>query len=312
MKKIFIAGHKGMVGSAILRNISKKNKIFVVDRRKLNFLDSIKTYNFFNKHKFDHVYLCAAKVGGILANTTYPADFIYENLQVQNNCIISAFKTKVKKLLFLGSSCIYPKEAKIPIKENYFLSGKLEKTNDAYAISKIAGIKMCQSFNNQYNTDYRAVMPTNLYGPNDNYHLINSHVLAALINKILSAKKNKKKTVTIWGDGTPKREFLHVDDFARACLKVMSISKKKYLKACKFENQFINIGSGKEISIKKLALLISEIVNYKGKFVYDKSKPNGTIRKLIDSSKINQLGWSPKISIKLGIKSVIEELIINE
>ena len=193
MKKIFIAGHKGMVGSAILRNISKKNKIFVVDKRKLNFLDSIKTYNFFNKHKFDHVYLCAAKVGGILANTTYPADFIYENLQVQNNCIISAFRTKVKKLLFLGSSCIYPKEAKIPIKENYFLSGKLEKTNDAYAISKIAGIKMCQSFNKQYNTDYRAVMPTNLYGPNDNYHLINSHVLAALINKILSAKKIKKK-----------------------------------------------------------------------------------------------------------------------
>jgi len=312
MKKIFIAGHKGMVGSAILRNISKKNKIFVVDKRKLNFLDSIKTYNFFNKHKFDHVYLCAAKVGGILANTTYPADFIYENLQVQNNCIISAFRTKVKKLLFLGSSCIYPKEAKIPIKENYFLSGKLEKTNDAYAISKIAGIKMCQSFNKQYNTDYRAVMPTNLYGPNDNYHLINSHVLAALINKILSAKKNKKKTVTIWGDGTPKREFLHVDDFARACLKVMSISKKKYLKACKYENQFINIGSGKEISIKKLALLISEIVNYKGKFVYDKSKPNGTIRKLIDSSKINKLGWRPKISIKLGIKSVIEELMINE
>ena len=312
MKKIFIAGHKGMVGSAIYRNISKKNKIIVAEKKDLNFLNFEKTYNFFKKHKFDHVYICAAKVGGILANTTYPADFIYENLQIQNNCIISSFKTKVKKLLFFGSSCIYPKDTAIPIKEKYLLTGKLEKTNDAYAIAKIAGIKMCQSFNNQYNTDFRAVMPTNLYGPNDNYDPSNSHVLAALIKKILIAKKLNNKIVTIWGNGRPKREFLHVDDFARACFKVMNISKKKYLNICEYENQFINIGSSKEISIKKLALLISEIVNYNGKFKYDKTKPNGTMRKLIDSSKIHQLNWYPKISIKSGIKSIITELMFNE
>jgi GDP-L-fucose synthase len=306
MKKIFIAGHKGMVGSAIYRNISKKNKVIVAEKKDLNLLSFAKTYNFFKKHKFDQVYICAAKVGGIFANSKYPADFIYENLQIQNNCIISSFRTNVKKLLFLGSSCIYPREAKIPIKEKYLLTGKLEKTNDAYAIAKIAGIKMCESFNKQYNTDFRAVMPTNLYGPNDNYDSSNSHVLAALIKKILTAKKRNKKTVTIWGNGRPKREFLHVDDFAKACLKVLNVSKKKYLHICKNENQFINIGSGKEISIKNLALLISEIVNYNGKFKYDKTKPNGTMRKLIDSSKIHQLDWRPKISIKSGIKSIIK------
>jgi len=190
MKKIFIAGHKGMVGSAILRSISKKNRIFTVDKNKVNLLNFEKTYNYFKKNKFDQVYICAARAGGILANSKFPADFIYENLQIQNNCIVSAFKTKVKKLLFLGSSCIYPKEAKAPIKEINLLTGKLEKTNEAYAIAKIAGIKMCESFNNQYNTDYRAVMPTNLYGPNDNYDISNSHVLASLIKKILFAKKN--------------------------------------------------------------------------------------------------------------------------
>ncbi len=309
MKKIFIAGHRGMVGSAILRNISKKNKIYVIERKKLNLLNLEKTYNFFNKCKFDYVYICAAKAGGILANTKYPADFIYENLQVQNNCIISAFKTKVKKLLFLGSSCIYPKEVEIPIKEKFLLTGKLEKSNDAYAVAKIAGLKMCESFNNQYNTDFRAVMPTNLYGPNDNYHVSNSHVLPGLIKKIVEAKKNNKKSVTIWGNGKAKREFLHVDDLAKACLKIMSISKKQYLKICKKEHQFINVGSGKEMSIKNLALLISEIVSYKGQFKYDKTKPNGTMRKLVDSSKIHQLNWQPKISIRSGIKSVINELI---
>ena len=309
MKKIFIAGHKGMVGSSIYRNISKKNKIYIADKKKLNLLDLVKTYNFFKKHKFDHVYICAAKVGGILANSKYPADFIYENLQVQNNCIISAFKTKVKKLLFLGSSCIYPKEAKIPIKEKYLLTGELEKTNDAYAIAKIAGIKMCQSFNKQYNTDFRAVMPTNLFGPNDNYNSSNSHVLAALTKKILTAKKQNKKTVSIWGNGKPKREFLHVDDFANASIKIMSISKKDYKKICGEENHFINVGYGKEINIKDLALLIADISNYKGKFIYDNSKPNGTMSKLIDSSKMFKLGWKPKISLKSGIQLIIQELI---
>lgn len=309
MKKIFIAGHKGMVGSAICRNISKNYKVIVAEKKDLNLLSFEKTYNFFKKHKFDHVYICAAKVGGILANSKYPADFIYENLQIQNNCIISSFRTKVKKLLFLGSSCIYPRETKIPIKEKYLLTGKLEKTNDAYAVAKISGIKMCESFNKQYNTDFRAVMPTNLYGPNDNYDSSNSHVLAALIKKILNAKKNNKKIVTIWGNGTPKREFLHVDDFAKACLKIMSISKKNYFEICKKENYFINVGYGRDISIKDLALLIAELVRYEGKFIYDRSKPNGTIRKLIDSSKIFNLNWRPQISLRTGIKSVIQDLI---
>ena len=309
MKKIFIAGHKGMVGSSIYRNISKKNKIYIDEKKKLDLLDFVKTYNFFKKHKFDHVYICAAKVGGILANSKYPADFIYQNLQIQNNCIIASFRTRVKKVLFLGSSCIYPKEAKVPIKEKYLLTGKLEKTNEAYAIAKIAGVKICQSFNMQFNTDFRAVMPTNLYGPNDNYDPSNSHVLAALSKKILTAKKQNKKTVTVWGNGKPKREFLHVDDFAKASIKVMSISKKKYKKICGEENHFINVGYGKEINIKNLALLIAEISNYKGKFVYDNSMPNGTMSKLIDSSKMFKLGWKPKISLKSGIESIIRELI---
>ncbi len=305
MKKIFIAGHKGMVGSSIQRNISKKNKIITVDKKKLNLLDFKKTYQFFKKNKFDEVYLCAAKVGGIYANATYPANFIFENLQIQNNCIFSAYKTKVKKLLFLGSSCIYPKEAKIPIKENYLMTGKLEKTNESYAIAKIAGIKMCESFNKQYNTDYRSVMPTNLYGPNDNYDELNGHVLAVLIKKIIGAKKNKKKKVTIWGNGKPKREFLHTDDFAKACLKIMSISKKKYQKICGKDYQFINVGYGKEITIKELATLIGKIVNFKGNFIYDKKKPNGTYRKLINSSKLRSINWSPKISLKKGLKKII-------
>ena len=309
MKKIFIAGHNGMVGSSICRNISKKNRVIVANKKNLNLLNFEKTYNFFKKHKFDHVYICAAKVGGILANSKYPADFIYENLQIQNNCIISSFRTKVKKLLFLGSSCIYPREAKIPIKEKYLLTGKLEKTNDAYAVAKISGIKMCGSFNKQYNTDFRAVMPTNLYGPNDNYDPSNSHVLAALIQKILSAKKQNKKKVIIWGNGEPKREFLHVDDFAKASIKVMSISKKKYQNICGKENHFLNVGYGKEINIKDLASLIADISNYKGKFVYDNSKPNGTMTKLIDSSKMFKLGWKPKITLKSGIETIIRELI---
>ena len=309
MRKIFIAGHKGMVGSAVYRSILKKNRVIVAEKKHLNLLSFEKTYNFFKKHKFDQVYICAAKVGGILANSKYPADFIYENLQIQNNCIVSSFRTKVKKLLFLGSSCIYPREAKIPIKEKYLLSGKLEKTNDAYAVAKISGIKMCESFNKQYNTDFRAVMPTNLYGPNDNYDTSNSHVMAALIKKILNAKKNNKKTVTVWGDGRPKREFLHVDDFAKACFKIMSISKKKYFEICNKENYFINVGSGKEINIKDLAFLIADVVGYEGKFVFDRSKPNGTMRKLIDSSKIFKLKWKPQISLRSGIKLVLQELI---
>ncbi len=305
MKKIFIAGHKGMVGSSIYRNISKKNKIFVVDRKKVDLLDFKKTFQFFKKNKFDEVYLCAAKVGGIYANSTYPADFIYQNLQIQNNCIFSAYKTKVKKVLFLGSSCVYPGKVKVPIKENYLMTGKLEKTNEAYAVAKIAGIKMCESFNKQYGTDYRSVMPTNLYGPNDNYEELDSHVLPALVKKIVDAKKKNKKTVTIWGNGKTKREFLHTDDLASACIKVMNLSKEKYRKMCGPHDQFVNVGYGKEITIKQLAILISKVAGYNGKFNYDKKKPNGTYRKLTDSSKLRILNWTPKISLKQGLKKII-------
>ena len=308
MKKIFVAGHKGLVGSAIIKKLSKRNKIFTIEKKKLDLLNYEKTLNYFKKHKFDHVYLCAAKVGGIYANLKHPADFIYQNLQIQNNCIISAYKTKVNKLLFLGSSCVYPKKTKIPIKEKFLLSGDLEKTNEAYAISKIAGIKMCESFNIQHNTDFRAVMPTNLYGPNDNYDDLNSHVLAALIKKILKAKQKNKNRIIIWGNGKAKREFLHTYDLADACIKIMGLSKKKFLNIVEKDNQFINIGYGKEISIKELTKLICKIANFHGTIEYDKTKPNGTYRKLIDSSRIRKINWKPKISLKEGIGFVIKEL----
>ena len=306
MKKIFIAGHKGMVGSVILNKLIKRNKIYTIDKNKLNLIDQNKTLNYFKKNKFDQVYMCAAKVGGIYANSRYSADFIYDNLQIQNNCIMSAYKTGVKRILFLGSSCIYPKKSKIPIKENFLLSGKLETTNEAYAIAKIAGLKLCESFNNQYKTDYRTVMPTNLYGPNDNYDDQNSHVLAALIKKIQYAKMNKKKKITVWGDGLSKREFLHSNDFADACIKIMNISKKKYFNLTGKTNQFINIGYGKDITIKALTKLICKIANYNCKIEYDKRKPNGTFRKLIDSSKLKEINWSPKISLEEGIKSILD------
>tara|TARA_Y100000389_G_scaffold192573_1_gene220183 strand:+ start:286 stop:1221 length:936 start_codon:yes stop_codon:yes gene_type:complete len=306
MKKIFITGHNGMVGSAILEKLIKKNKIYTIEKKKLDLLNQQKTLNYFKRNKFDQVYMCAAKVGGIYANTKYKADFIYNNLQIQNNCIMSAYKSGVKKILFLGSSCVYPKKAKNPIKEDYLLSDKLEKTNEAYAVAKIAGLKLCESFNNQFNTDYRVVMPTNLYGPNDNYDELNSHVLAALIKKILYAKLNKKSKIMVWGNGYAKREFLHTSDFADICIKIMNISKKKYFDLTGNENQFINVGFGKEISIKELAILICKIANYSGKIEYDKTKPSGTFRKLIDSSKLKKINWSPKISLKEGIKSIIE------
>lgn len=308
MKKIFIAGHKGLVGSAILKKISKKNQIHTVNRDKVNLLDLRETLNYFSKHRFNHVYLCAAKVGGIYANSKYPADFIYENIQIQTNSIIASYKTSVNKLLFFGSSCIYPKKSKIPIKENLLLTGKLEITNESYALSKITGLKMCQSFNNQYGTDFRAVMPTNLYGPNDNYDDLNSHVLAAIIKKILKAKKDNKQKVIVWGNGLAKREFLHTYDLAEACFKIMNLSKNNYFKLVDKNNQFINIGYGEDVSIKGLVKLTSKIIGYKGEIIYDKSKPNGTFRKLINSSKIRKLGWRPKISLEEGIKKILIDI----
>ena len=312
MKKIFIAGHNGMVGSAIYRKLkSSQNKIIVVDKKKLDLTNQSKVLFFFKKNKFDEVYLCAAKVGGIYANNSYPAEFIYNNIQIQNNCIHASYLTKVKRLLFLGSSCIYPKKPKIPIKEEYLLSSDLEKTNEMYAIAKISGLKMCKAYNKQFGTDFRSVMPTNLYGPNDNYHELNSHVIASFIRKIYIAKESNQKVFKMWGTGKPKREFLYSDDLADACVNIMKISKKKYIKIVGKDFQFLNIGSGKEISIKNLATLISKIIGYKGKFEYDTSKPDGTPRKLMDNSKIKKLRWKPRVSLEEGLKKTIKAFIFK-
>ena len=308
MKKIFIAGHKGMVGSAIFRKLkNKSNKIVIADKKKLNLLNQKSVLSFFKKNKFNEVYLCAAKVGGIHANNTYLADFIYQNLEIQSNLIHSAYLTKVKKLMFLGSSCVYPKKPKIPIKEEYLLTSELENTNEMYAIAKIAGLKMCKAYNTQFKTDFRAIMPTNLYGQNDNYDSLNSHVLAALIKKIVLAKKQNKKSFIVWGTGRPRREFLYVDDLADATVKIMNLSKKKYNKVAGEKFPFINVGSGSDISVKDLAKLISKIVEFKGKIIFDKSKPDGTFRKLMDNTKLRKIKWKPKISLNSGIKKTIED-----
>ena len=297
-----------MVGSAIFRKLkNNSNKIIIADKKKLNLLNQKSVLSFFKRNKFDEVYLCAAKVGGIYANNTYKADFIYQNLEIQNNCIHSAYLTKVKKLMFLGSSCVYPKKPKIPIKEEYLLTSELESTNEMYAIAKISGIKMCEAYNFQFKTDFRAVMPTNLYGQNDNYDSLNSHVLAALIKKIVLARKQNKNSFIVWGTGKPKREFLHVDDLADATVKIMNLSKSKYNKVVGEKFPFINVGSGSEISIKDLAKLISKIVGFKGKIIFDKSKPDGTYRKLMDNKKLRKIKWKPKISLSSGIKKTIKD-----
>ena len=308
MKKIFIAGHKGMVGSAIFRKLkNNSNKIVIADKKKLNLLNQKSVLSFFKRNKFDEVYLCAAKVGGIHANNTYVADFIYQNLEIQNNLIHTAYLTRVKKLMFLGSSCVYPKKPKIPIKEEYLLTSELENTNEMYAIAKISGLKMCKAYNSQFKTDFRAVMPTNLYGQNDNYDSLNSHVLAALIKKIVLAKKQNKQYFIVWGTGKPKREFLHVDDLADATVKIMNLSKKKYNKVAGEKFPFINVGSGLDISIKDLAELISRTVGFRGKMIFDKSKPDGTYRKLMDNTKLRKIKWKPKISLNSGIEKTIED-----
>ena len=306
MKKIFIAGHKGMVGSHIYSLLKKtKNKIITADKRKLDLLDQKKVFNYLKKNKPDQVYICAAVVGGIMANSTMPAKFIYENLAISINLIHGCFLNNIKNILYLGSSCIYPKLSKIPIKEDYLLSGHLEQTNEAYSISKIAGLAMCKFYNQQYikkKIDYRAVMPCNLYGPGDNYDPNYGHVIPSLIYKFHKAKTRSEKKVKIWGDGTPKREFLHVKDMAEACIYLMNISKKKFYNSKKSNTEHLNIGSGTEIKIYDLAKLISKTIGYRGKIVFEKSKPNGTIRKLLDSSKLKKLGWKAKIKLQQGIK----------
>lgn len=297
--KIFVAGHNGLVGSAIVRNLKKNgyNNLITKARSKLDLLNQEAVKNFFHKEKPDYVFLAAAKVGGILANNTYPADFIYENLEVQNNVIHNAYSAGIKKLLFLGSSCIYPKFAKQPINEEYLLTGELEPTNKAYAIAKISGIIMCESYNKQYGTNFISVMPTNLYGPNDNFDLNNSHVLPALIRKFHEAKLNNKEEVFVWGTGKAKREFLHVDDLADACVFLMNNYNK---------SDIINIGTGEDISIKELAEIIKDTVDYKGKIKWDTEKPDGTPRKLLNVNRLHNLGWKHKINLEEGIKNTYE------
>lgn len=293
--KIYIAGHRGLVGSAIKRKLEKEgydNLVFKT-REELDLLNNNKVSDFFKKEKPEYVFLAAAKVGGILANNDYSADFIYQNLLIQSNIIHNAYLYKTKKLLFLGSSCIYPKNCSQPIKEEYLLSGYLEETNRAYAIAKIAGIEMCQSYNKQYKTNFISVMPTNLYGPNDNFNLESSHVLPALIRKFHEAKINNQKEVIIWGSGKPRREFLYVDDLAEACLFLMNNYN---------DSEIVNIGMGKDITILELSELIKKIVGFEGEIISDTTKPDGTLQKLLNVGRINEVGWHYKISLEEGLK----------
>lgn len=298
--KIYIAGHRGMVGSAIQRNLQNKGFSNFVARTssELDLRNQQAVNHFFEKEKPDYVFLAAAKVGGIQANNIYRADFIYENLMIQNNVIHAAYKYGAKKLMFLGSSCIYPKLAPQPLKEEYLLSGYLEDTNEPYAIAKIAGIKMCESYKRQYGCNFISVMPTNLYGPNDNYNLNNSHVMPALIRKFHDAKEKNEPFVEMWGTGTPMREFLHSDDMADACVYLMQNYNGE---------KFVNIGTGTDLTIKDLALLIKKIVGYNGEIKHDLTKPDGTPRKLMDVSYLHSLGWKHKIQLEEGIKQVYED-----
>lgn len=303
--KIYIAGHRGMVGSAILRKLDKEGYNNIVSRtsKELDLRIQIDVDAFFEEEKPDYVILAAAKVGGIVSNNTYRADFMYDNLMIQSNIIHSSYVHEVKKLLFLGSSCIYPRLAPQPLKEEYLLTGLLENTNEPYAIAKITGIKMCEAYRDQYGCNYISVMPTNLYGPNDNYDLKNSHVLPALIRKIHEAKVSNAPSVVIWGTGTPMREFLHADDLADACYFLIQNYN---------EPGFVNIGVGEDIAIKDLAALIKKIVGYEGEIVHDLSKPDGTPRKLMDVSKLSGLGWKAKTTLEDGIKKVYDEYLTRE
>lgn len=302
--KIYIAGHRGMVGSAILRRLQKEGYTNFVFRnsQELDLRDQSAVADFFAKEKPAYVFLAAAKVGGIGANNTYRAEFLYDNLMIQSNVIHQAYVCKVEKLMFLGSSCIYPKLASQPLKEDCLLTGSLEPTNEPYAVAKISGIKMCEEYRFQYGCNFISVMPTNLYGPNDNYDLKNSHVLPALLRKFHEAKQQNLPTVEIWGTGTPLREFLHVDDLADACYFLMQHYNEK---------GFINIGTGKDVSIKELALTIKEVVGYQGALQFDASKPDGTPRKLMDVSRLHSLGWQHTIELKEGIKSTYKEKFLD-
>lgn len=313
--KIYVAGHRGMVGSAIIRKLHQLGQTNIVARThtELDLTEQSKVRAFFAEERPDQVYLAAAKVGGIYANNTYPAEFIYDNLMVQANVIDSAFRHGVKKLLFLGSSCIYPRNVTQPMHEDALLTGTLEATNEPYAIAKIAGIKLCESYNRQYGqshgVDYRSVMPTNLYGPGDNYHSENSHVIPALIRRFHEAKINNADRVVIWGTGTPRREFLYVDDMAAASVYVMNLDKPTYENNTKQMLSHINVGYGDDITIRDLAETIAEIIGYKGEITFDITKPDGTPRKLMDSSRLRAMGWSPKVEFNQGLKFAYQDFL---
>ena len=302
---IYVSGHKGLVGSAVLRrlNFFGYKNILTIDKKDLDLKDQRKVFEYFKKNKIDGVINAAAKVGGIYANEKYKAEFIYDNLSIQNNIIHSSFQNKVKSLIFLGSSCIYPKFCRQPIKEKYLLSGELEKTNESYSVAKISGIKMCESYNFQYKTNYKCLMPCNLFGINDNYDIKNSHFFAAILIKILKAKKNNKKTITVWGTGKPKRELMYVDDLADACIFFLKNKTKHTL---------INVGSGTEKTITDYTKFLLKKINYSANIIYDKNKPDGTPRKLIDSSIANNYGWKARISLDEGINRVLSELKIED
>ena len=313
-KRVFVAGHQGMVGSAIVRALEKAGDAEIITRTRseLDLLDQAAVFRFFNQHAVDEVYLAAAKVGGIWANNTYPAEFIYQNLIIEANIIHGAFQAGVRKLLFLGSSCIYPKLAEQPIAESSLLQGALEPTNEPYAIAKIAGIKLCESYNRQYGTDYRSVMPTNLYGINDNFHPENSHVVPALLRRFHEAKMQDLPSVTVWGSGSPMREFLYVDDMADACLHVMNLPKEVYGEHVLSMSSHINVGTGKDCTIRELANTIARAVGYRGDILWDTSKPDGTPRKLLDVSLLKRLGWQYSIELDEGIERTYQWFLQNQ
>ncbi len=310
MKKkiVFVAGHNGMVGSAICRSLQKdpSNEVLLASRSQLDLTNQEKVVKFFHKNNIDEVYLAAAKVGGIHANNSFPADFIYQNLMIQTNIIHSANDVDIDKLLFLGSSCIYPAETSQPMSENALLSGSLESTNRAYAIAKIAGLELCNSFNKQYNRDYRCVMPTNLYGENDNFNLTTSHVIPALIAKFHHAVSTNQDEVIVWGSGNPMREFLHVEDLADACIYLMNLKKNIFNKGIKNDHCHINVGSGEEVSISELVKILTDISRFEGRIVFDKSMPDGTKRKLLNLEAIHGLGWKSKIPLESGLRKTYE------
>jgi GDP-L-fucose synthase len=314
MIKIYIAGHKGMVGSAIVRKLQAEQddtmQLVTRSHKELDLTNQQQVNDFITREKPDQIYLAAAKVGGIHANNTYPADFIYQNITIQTNVIHAAHQNNIKKILFLGSSCIYPKEANQPMKEESLLTGALEPTNEPYAIAKISGIKLCESYNRQYERDYRSVMPTNLYGPGDNYHSENSHVIPALIRRFHEAKHDNAPKVTIWGSGSPKREFLYVDDMAAACIHIMNLDKETYQQYTKPMLSHINVGTGQDLTIKKLAVTIAKVIGFKGTIEFDILKPDGPKRKLIDSTRLNALGWQPKIDLEQGLKQAYRDFCL--